>query len=248
MNTKRLHCKGGLIVTLVLLSLVSILAKDFWEEKPYTQWAENEAMALLLDSPWSRTQTVLGKILGAGESNSTRAKDLPRVITPGSTESSGAALTRTGVNFGSNDSLPVYVRWYSSIRVRQALGRLGQIQMNYPESEVKKFVEEPMEDYQVCIVAPLMDSFNELGMADLKDNTYLVSKKNKSKKLMLKSYTAPKDRKDGIALYSFPKTLDGKPAFDASDEEIQFVTQIRKSEIKASFKLNKMMTDGKLDL
>ena len=66
--------------------------------------------------------------------------------------------------------------------------------------------------------------------------------------LALKNYVAPKDRKDGVAVFSFSRVVDGKPALSLEDEEVEFVTQANKISIKASFRLAKMANDGKLDL
>ena len=245
MTRKSRLTKIAWLILLIAMTL-TLWAKDFWEEKPFTQWSEKEALALLSESPWARSQVVLGSILNEARSESSRAGDLPRPVGPGQT--SGSGISRTGVNFSDRDSIPVYVRWFSSKRIRQALGRLGQIQGNAPEAEVNRFVQEPMKDYQICVLAPVMDPFNQVTLENLKDNTFLLSKKDKSKKLQLSNYTAPKDRADGVALFSFPRTLDGKPAFDMADDEVQFVTQAKKLAIKVSFKLSKMMTDGSPDL
>ena len=143
--------------------------------------------------------------------------------------------------------MPLYIRWHSSIRIREALGRLGQLQQNVPEAEVKKFVEEPVDDYQITITGPLLDAFNQLTLSSLRQKTFLASKKNKRKKIALKNYVAPKDRGDGVALFSF-SAAEGIPAFTAEDEEIEFVAQANKINLKASFKLSKMTNNGKLDL
>jgi hypothetical protein len=105
-----------------------------------------------------------------------------------------------------------------------------------------------MKEYLICVIAPAMDPFDQVTLESLKEVTFLSSKKDKSKKLQLSSYVAPKDRADGIALFSFSRALDGKPVFDLADEEVQFVTQVKKLGIKVSFKLSKMMADGSLDL
>ncbi|HEY2930432.1 MAG TPA: hypothetical protein VGK99_01705 [Acidobacteriota bacterium] len=245
-KTRQTHKTAWLVSIVGMMSLSVLWAKDFWEAKPFTQWSEKEALALLSESPWARTQVVLGSVLLEGRSPSSRASDLPPIVGPGQT--SGSGISRAGVNFSDRDSIPVYVRWYSSRRIRQALGRLGQLQGNAPEEEVNRFVQEPMKDYLICVLAPVMDSFDQVNLENLKNNTFLLSKKDKSKKLQLSNYTAPRDRKDGIALFSFPRTLNGKPVFDLEDEEVQFVTQAKKLGIKASFKISKMMTDGSLDL
>lgn len=238
----------GFLALLTVGSAFTVLAKDFWEDKPFTQWSQQEAMKLLSESPWARTQTVMaGTMSGAQQqSNSDRVKSLPRVGSAGS--NSGAGLSQTGVSFGAGDSVPLFVRWHSSVRIRQGLGRLGQIQQNVPEAEIKKFVEAPVEDYQIAVTGPLLDALNQLSVSQLQEKTFLTSKKNKAKKIPLKSYAAPKDRQDGVALFSFSRTVDGNPAFNADDEEVEFATQAGKITIKASFKLAKMINDGKLDL
>ena len=95
---------------------------------------------------------------------------------------------------------------------------------------------------------PIMGGFNDLSLEDFKPRTFLTSKKDKSKMIPLKSYTAPRDRSDGVALFSFPRSLDGKPAFRLEDQEVEFSTQGRNITLKDSFKLAKMTIEGRLDL
>ncbi|MEW5979920.1 MAG: hypothetical protein AB1898_29340 [Acidobacteriota bacterium] len=236
---------GGLITSLFLLTTLIAPGKDFWEEKPYTQWNEQETIRMLTDSPWARSQTVLAGSLGAGQTDAdSRITDLPNVATASGGRSSGAALSNAGVSFEANSSVPVYVRWYSSAKIREALGRLGQLQQNVPEGEVKRFVEQPQTDYLFAVVAPVMNSFNALSTSDFAAKTYLRSKKNKGKRIPLKAYSAPKDRPDGMAIFAFER----QPEFGPEDEEVEFVAEGGTIRIKASFKLNKMTTDGKLDL
>ena len=236
------------IALLAIGSTFTVLGKDFWDDKPFIQWSEQEAMKLLSESPWARTQTVMAGVMGAGQqqSNSSRIKDIPRVQSAGT--NSGAGLSQTGVSFGAGDSVPLFVRWHSSARVRQALGRLGQLQQNVPEAEVRKFAEAPMEDYQIAVTGPMLDAFNQLSLASFQEKTVLTSKKNKAKKISLKKYEAPKDRQDGVAMFSFSRLIDGKPALTPEDDEVEFVAQGGKINLKASFKIAKMMSDGKPDL
>ena len=240
-------------VSLLLALVLTTFPKDFWEEKPFTQWTEQEAMKLVSDSPWARPVTVLGSILGAGQTVSNKSSELPNVASATGGRSSGTAMGTGSAmgqseGFAPGDPVPVQVRWFSSVRLRQALGRLGQIQGKAPESEVRKFAEQPMEDYQIAVIAPIIGTFNNLSMEDFKPKTFLTSRKDKSKKIALKSYTAPKDRSDGVALFSFPRLTDGKPTFGPEDQEIEFSAQGGKINLKASFKLTRMMTDGKPDL
>ena len=244
---------ASLVVPLVFTAILTSFPKDFWEEKPFTQWTEQEAMNLISNSPWARPLSVLGSILGARQTVTNRSSELPNVATPETRRSSEEAMstgTAMGENagFGPNDPVPVYVRWLSSVRMRQALDRLGRFRVKAPDSAAIRLSERPMEDYQIAVIAPIMGTFNDLSLGDFKPKTFLTSRKDKSKKIPLESYTAPRNRSDGVALFSFPRLLDGKPAFGPEDQEVEFSAQGGKIALKASFKLAKMMADGKPDL
>ena len=237
----------GLLAMLLFLGVVlRVVAKDFWEAKPFTEWNEPEAMKMLAESPWSRTVLVLGGTLAAAQA-ANRVTDLPSLSGTGAGRGTGVGQAGSGYGSGG-DSVSLYISWFSSARIRQALGRLAQIRNHAPESEVKKFVEQPSEDYQICVAGPALEAFNSLSLADFKPKTFLVSKKDKSKTLFLKSYVAPKERSDGMAVFSFERQIDGKPAFGLEDQEVEFAAQGRKIVLKASFKLAKMMNAGNLHL
>lgn len=242
-----------LAASLAFTAVLMVFPKDFWEEKPFTQWTEQEAMKLISNSPWARPLSVLGSILGAGQAVGNRSSELPNVATAGGGRSSAAAMSAGTVmgqagGFAPGDPVPVYIRWLSSVRIRQALGRLGQIQSNSPDAEARRLAEQPMEDYQIGVIAPVMDTFDALSLEDFKQKTFLTSKKDRAKRISLKGYTAPKGRSDGVALFSFSRLLDGKPTFGPEDQEVEFSAQGGKITLKASFKLAKMMADGKPDL
>ena len=252
-QSRRSKQVAGVIVPLVFTAVLTIFPKDFWEEKAFTEWTAQEAMNLISDSPWARPLTVLGSALGANEAAGNRISKLPNVATATAGRSSAEAMSAGTVmsgseGFSSSDHVPLYIRWVSSVRVRQALGRLGQIQNNGSKSDATKFAEQSIEDYQIAVIAPVMNTFDALSLEDFNQKTFLTSKKDKSKKIPLKSYTAPRDRSDGVALFSFPRLLDGKPTFGLEDQEVEFSAQGGKITLKASFKLAKMLKDGKPDL
>ncbi len=234
------HKHAGLLATLLFLGVVlRVAARDFWEAKPFTAWNEPEAMKMLSESPWARTLTVLGGTLAPAHA-ANRVTDLPSLSTTGAGRGTGAGQAGSGYGHGG-DSVPLYISWFSSGRIRQALGRLAQIRNHAPESEVKKFVEQPSKDYQIAISGPMLEPFNSLALADFKPKTFLSSKKDKSKILPLKNYVAPNQRSDGMAVFFFERHLNGKPAFGLEDQEVEFAAQGRKIVLKASFKLAKMM-------
>lgn len=241
------HKQSIWFVMLLFVGLVlTVVAKDFWEVKPFTEWNEPEAMKMLSQSPWSRTLLVLGGTLAPAQA-ANRVTDLPTLSGTGAGRGTGVGQAGSGLGTGG-DSVSLYVSWLSSARVRQALGRLAQIRNHAPESEVRKFIDLSPKDYQICVAGPVLDAFNSLSLADLKLKTFLSSKKDKSKTLPLKSYTAPKERSDGMVVFSFERQLHGKPAFGLEDQEVEFVAQGKKVVLKASFKLARMLNAGNLDL
>jgi hypothetical protein len=229
------------IITLVVLSvlflLVSLLAKDYWQAKPYAKWNEQEATAMLTDSPWSRPCDIPGNY---GNSSA------PRMSEPG--KLSGSSLPQIGGGFGGTAANKFYVRWYSSLVVRQALGRLGQLHGGMSEAQIDQFLKQSIEDYAIAVSAPVMDPFSAATFEGLKSKTVLFSKKNKSTRIELKSYDSPKGRADGFAVFYFPRSVNGQPTLGPDDDEMVFETEIGQAKIRASFKLARMMMGDRLDL
>jgi hypothetical protein len=216
-----------------------ILGKDFWQEKPFTQWNENEAMMLLSNSPWARPQSVKG--------------DYGKVFVPHQIDTSsplGAVRTPAMNPTQGYDENPVilYVRWHSSVKIRQAIGQLGLLRKVYTEEMAHQFISQEMPDIVISITGTMMAPFEKLTLEETQPKTFLLSKKDKNKKIPLKSVMASIETQDGSALYIFPRKLEGNPSVDSADDEIYFVTEVGKTKIRAIFKLATMMTAGKLDI
>jgi len=246
------------------LTLVA-LAADFWDEKPFTAWSEKEARRVLSDSPWSKTVQVP---LTDGATDLEKGKEPPRGVPPVSPQPGGGTTGDPdhrnpssspgipGAAGGAADaaagngvwSAPFQVAWYSASTVREAIGRLGQLQGKISEEQLKGFVQGPAQDYVVAVSGPLMRPFEETGLPGLKGKTFLISKRNKHKKLEVKEYVSPKDRKDGLALFLFPRTTEGQAKLEIGDEEVQFVSEVAGLRIKTAFELSKMVVQGRLDI
>jgi hypothetical protein len=265
---------AGLTLVFGSIAVLTVLAKDFWADKPFTTWNEKEVRKILSDSPWAKIEHVT---LPEGERNAgdtgVRAGSVPP---PVATQAGGAAAGARGAGGGGGDmraggsqqtqgspvtapggygetapvnqSVPLQVTWFSSLKIRQAMGRLGQLQGNISAAQLNTFVQQPVDQYIIAVSGPQMKPLEQANLETLKGTTFLLSKKDKNKKVELKEYVSPKDRKDGLALFVFPRTVDGKPSVDVADEEVQFVAEPAGLKIKTAFKLSKMMTDGKLDI
>ena len=226
---------SALVLFGLLASLFPLLAKEYWEEKSYTQWNEPEATAMLTNSPWSRPSTLPGGYAR------------PPGVLPAGTVSSAGDISKTG-GLGGSNSIPLYIRWYSSQKVRQAMCRLGILQGNLSVSTANEFLKQPMPDFAICIGCQMMEPFNSVAYDTLKAKTFLLSRKDKTKKIELKSYSPPKERQDKLAVFMFPRTLNAMPTIELADDEILFVTEMGPSKFRATFKLARMVVNGTLDL
>jgi hypothetical protein len=222
--------------TAVVLFLAIALAKDFWIAKPYSSWNEQEAMAILMDSPWSRPSPLPGNYGG---------RSTPSVIQMGQGRTNADVAQTQGL--GGSNTIPLYVRWHSSLKVRQALARINQLRGLLSDAEAERFLAQSSPDIQIAISCPVMEPFAKATMETLAPKTFLTSKKDKSKKIVMKGYSSPKERQDEFAVFLFPREVDGKPAIEPADDEIVFTTKIEKAEIRAAFRLSRMMIDGQLD-
>jgi hypothetical protein len=148
---------------------------------------------------------------------------------------------------GGSNTIPLYVRWHSALKVRQALARINQLRGLLTDAEAERFLAQSSPDIQIAISCPDMEPFSKATLETLAPKTYLTSKKDKSKRIVMKGYSSPKERQDQFAVFLFPREVDGKPSVDLADDEIVFTTRIEKTEIRAAFKLSRMVIDGQLD-
>ncbi len=227
---------GIALPVLCIVAAASVLVafgKDFWIDKPFSAWNQQEALALLTNSPWSWPTTIQGNYGG--------------VSTP-SMIGGRASATATSGGLGGSNSVPMYVRWHSSLKVRQALARYTQLNGALSEADVQKFLAQPMPDYEIAISCQVMEPFAAATFESVSPQTFLTSKKNKEKKIALKAYSSPAGRGDNFAVFTFPREVDGKPTVEPADEEIVFSTQVGKLKIRAPFKIARMTLDGNPDL
>ncbi len=214
-------------------SALMLFGAEFWIKKPYSKWNEQEALTLLRNSPWSYTTSIPGNYAGSS---------VPTMM------GGGVRATATTGGLGGSNSVPMYVRWHSSLKIRQALARLNQLQGTLSEPEIQQYLAQPMPDYAIAVSCPNSEPFEAATFESLSPHTFLGSKKNKQKRIGLKAYSPPKMQGGSFALFMFPRDHDGKPTVELADEEIVFATQIGKMKIRAPSKLARMIVDGAPDL
>ena len=239
--------KRALLISMAaLLVSVPLSASAQWEKKPYTEWSEKEALKLLNDSPWGRTQVF------------TTSQPLFRGPTTGRQGTSGQG---TSANTANATHVNFRIRFLSAKPIRQAVTRMLEINQKQPMGDelaahLKSFTSGEFLDLIVITVAcdsqePGANVQEALGLlrtrstVALKNNTFLETKGGK--RIFLQEYQPP--RPDGLgARFIFSRLVDGKPFITPQSEEIHFFTELSGSyRLDRRYKVKDMMYEGKLE-
>jgi hypothetical protein len=228
---------GLFIIALTVFCAGRVAAQ--WDKRPYREWSEKEARAVLDNSPWGQTQTI---------ADTSHMFDTGRAVL--SNERREAEVPET----------KFHIRLFSAKPVRQATGRLIEIQR---KGEIGKQLAAQLEglanadfpDYIiVTVVMEVAKSGSQMGAAaslldrqttsQLKPDTYLSLK---GKRLFLAEYQPP--RPDGLgARFVFPRLVDGKPFISEADGELVFHSSLNSGpELSTRFKVKDMTFNGKLE-
>lgn len=243
-----------------VFSFTLLLGKKFWEEKPYTQWTEQQALSILAKSPWVEEQTFghadsvvdttaaasasqVGSDPGAGGPTpvqlSTEGSDLPPSLPP----------TRT---LGMGELHRYQIR-FQSVPVRMAQARLAVLKRRVTAEEAQQYVETVTfgDSIVVAVSATAVQDRAELDRLTterLKDSTYLLLRKSKAK-IPLDRYLTPSVAGGSDAIFLFPRTKEGKESVTVADEEVRFVSRLNsRSELNTRFSLKNMLVNGKLEI
>ncbi|HEV8589300.1 MAG TPA: hypothetical protein VGQ72_10530 [Pyrinomonadaceae bacterium] len=229
------------LLTFAFISLaLTITTSAQWQKKPYKDWSEKEALAVLNNSPWGQTQTYTdtSHMFDEGravDSNQRRAVEVPEVR--------------------------FHIRFFSSKPIRQATSRLvelmqkGQVSQQLA-TQLDALASADFPDYIIVTVTTeagqsgsLMGLASSLldrqSTANLKNDTYLSVKGGK--RVYLAEYQAP--RKDGLgARFIFPRMVDGKPFITTDTDEVLFFSDLNAGpELSMRFKVKDMMFNGNLE-
>lgn len=242
---------------LVILSVFTfsclLFAGKFWDEAPYTEWSEKQALKVRTDSPWASIQTISSALDKTGSAISS---------TTDATSSGGPAFggpTRRSAGSGEGrvgdfvQSRQYYVRFQSAKPVRMALARLSMINGNPDPQVIKDFIETPLAGGDIVVmmsVAPGQDR-TELDSATtdlLKNETFLITKKSK-RRIHLKQYLTPAEAGGLDAVFIFPRQENGEDLITLEEKEVRFVTEFGSgTKINRKFKLKDMVFQGKLEI
>jgi hypothetical protein len=235
---------GG--AAILMIAMLAWAGGDPWKTKPFQQWNDEDIQKIFTDSPWSRTVRVEGTwkpvegVNGAGGS----------IGTAGNGKGATALPAEADTNAGTvGPSVPFNVYWMSSETMRAALARRGVLHAGKDEAEAAKYVEAPIEEYQIAVQGLDMAPFYHNDEKFFAVNSALEVKKTKQKETP--SHVAfNRDDKNAItsAVFFFPKKVNGQDLISPTDKSVEFTCKLGKSTLHAMFEPNKMANQKGPDL
>lgn len=242
---------------IIFLLTCFLSAKDFWAERPYTEWTQAEAVRILTKSPWSSAQKVRSRTTSfvTGPSPTDDQSSCT-----GCAENSGAVLATMSDPQLLGSTVPqetssrtYFVRFRTAATVRMALARLAVLTGGSTEEKARKYVENTEFPGQIVIVVEPetigdLPDLNHATLSSLQENTYLLLKKSE-RRIPLQQYVTPSQFGGTRAFFIFPREENGEEMISLKEEEVRFVTQLNnQTKIERKFKLKEMLFNGVLEL
>lgn len=230
----------------VLLAGSFLLAGNFWNEKPYTEWSKEEASKILSDSPWVELQKISPTGLGVEENRRS-----------GGGRPGGGSLTRGSQGrpgrLGAQRTRRYEYRLVSAKPVRMAWARLNMLAGSWDVEQAQKYVdsESAKNTIMIAVKVPPQQDRAELDQAttsDLQETTFLKLKKSK-RKIGLARYVPPSEAGNVWGYFIFPRQEDGEQPITVSEKEIEFESRLNKdTKLRRKFKLKEMLFKGEVAL
>ena len=252
------------------LSAAALWAADFWESKSYTEWSEKEVATLMTNSPWSQKITVYmsggraggggiggagggggriggggaggggfgaGGISGGGGGGGGRRGG-------GGRGGGGRGGGGAGGGGGQAPSMSLFVRWFSSIPVKQAMVRSKYGSEAATAQEAIEYLARQETHYIVAVVGlpGRMAGFVQRNPDTLKENTVL--KRKKKEPINPDGVQVQSQEETANFFFMFPKT----DALTVDDKEVEFIMKTQRFQVKRKFKLKSMVFNGELSL
>lgn len=202
-------------------------------EKPYQKWTKDDALGLVMSSPWAVTyQNPLGTI---GAEISQISRNQRDSATEGGNGDNGGARVR------NSGPAPIVVRLHSGYPIRHAIARGRQIAAGYDKMDDKQKSDFDLsskgfldcaicKDYYVVSVTSLPDSnsqsldeaiFQRSTLAELKELISLMNDKGEKRSLF--QFNAPKKMGDSAYLFFARKDVSGKPLISEENKTFKLI-------------------------
>lgn len=231
-----------------VLSLGVLALAGDWQDKPFTDWSQDEVRSVLSRSPWVQVQRIGRPDLRAGIGrNDSRLPEGSSVgDRPTQQPSSPSTLERPQVQH-------FYSIKVMSQPVRMAMARWAMLHNGLTEEGARQFVDADLFQNHIVIgvsVPPGQDASELEQDSDvLQDSTFLHVKGSDSK-LLLTRYLPPSQTGQTDGMFLFPRFhQDGQPTVTPGDKEIRFECGLnRDTKLSQKFKLKKMVFRDELAL
>jgi hypothetical protein len=230
----------------------TLLAKEVWKKKPYVEWTQQEAVALLTDSPWSVNQPVRGASPNLAQSSSAPREGSATCeeVTLGNMDAGAEeAVAKTAASASALSSGPRFytVRFVSARPVREAIARWAILNGRILPSQAQAMLTQ--DPYNGSIVVSMSASndedwleLNSFSTEALEEANYLLLKKSK-RKIFAERYVPPVESGIGEALFYFSRADGITPA----EKGVAFNCRLSgRTQFRTEFKLKKMVIDGEL--
>lgn len=234
---------------------VSLLAADFWQSKPFTDWNDRDVQKMLQSSPWSKpfsvalaasNGTTAGRRAGTTSGGGGAMKGPASGSDPGSLNprepsgDPGAESGPTGV-----PTINLTVRWQSAMPVREAIVKAKFGNEAGTSAEAKKALEEKIDDYILSVggvpKTALQGDADELKKRMLAQSMLVIKGRDPIKPVDFMTENVGRATE---VMFAFPKTTP----ITEEDKEVEFIVRIGEFNVRQKFRLKDMLVNGKLDL
>ena len=222
---------------LLLASVATLRADDFWKRKPASQWTLAQALKLLRHSPWAHE-----KILPVTDLREEAAYSIPI----GNKNCDPDALDVNGNCIQKRLELPVdssrqqnpapfivptrvvLIRWESAAPIAQAFARLDQLDARVAAEYQGRPPRLPDDSYVITVkMAESSQSNKDLLAAPAEEKSKWEATLKTKRGVVPSKETQYSGTGAGAAVhYFFPRTLDGSPLFGASSERVEFTLKV----------------------
>ncbi len=252
------------LLALALSAGISLWAAGFWEKKNFAEWSDKEVRQMIADSPWAhRVDLVLGSAGGGGGGGrggrggrgggggAGGAGDMGAIgsAATGGLDA-GGGVGRSGTDTISDSSqmstIPVVIRWQSSLPVRQALAksRWGKEVATSPDAA--KLLGK-QEDFYIVSVSGVPGRLLEVAASpSLKASSFL--RVGKLGPIPAVDVKVARGAMLAEVFLVFPRAQPGAHIITLEDQEVEVVTRLGSIEARRRFRLKEMVYDGKLEL
>lgn len=243
----------------------------FWEKKDFPQWSVKDIRRIMTNSPWAREIRINSSELRGAQRGAMRmaggggSGPQPQGGSAGDAPDSGGndfgggggdvgdaggdgggpgAFSGAGASLpGPTPSVPLTIRWQTSLPVKQAIVKHRFGDEAATSGEGKKFLARDEPHYIVVVSgmpAPMLALFRDSEAITAK--TFLKRKK-KENIVAARVEAKPVGQLLDVSFW-FPRTA----AVTLEDKDVEFETKIGRLKIKRKFKLKDMVFNGELSL